>query len=152
MHVLAFIIDVVIRAMRRTSRPPLSRIGAVLMLATFAGAAPAQEGDRSASFPGAIAMSPLNERLREAVLESIRSQLLDASRAEIRFLVHFPLQRGDNGRVCGEVREPGAAGARVRTFFSIYTRAGRVLTRLEDGAFEAYLAQDTVFRNCSPRL
>ena len=104
-------------------------------------------------FPGDVGKAPLFDRLQKAIVASIEEQLLEPGRAEIRFIVHFPGTRGDNGRVCGEVIEPTADGKpRVRTFFSIYTRAGRVLTRLEDEPFEEYLAGDTVFKNCRPRL
>lgn len=103
--------------------------------------------------PGDVGKAPLSDRLKRAIVASISEQLLDPGSAEIRFIVHFPGTRSDNGRVCGEVIEPGADDKpQVRTFFSIYTRAGRVLTRLENEPFSDYLASDTVFKNCRPRL
>ncbi|MDB5572607.1 MAG: hypothetical protein JWN93_3790 [Hyphomicrobiales bacterium] len=107
-------------------------------------AARAQSGD--------LAKAPVPAATQSAILEGIRSQLLDPGSAEITFLVHFPLVRADLGRVCGEVSEPGPAGPHVRTFYALYSRTGRVLVRLEDERFADYLKQDTVFRNCSPRL
>ena len=101
---------------------------------------------------GDLARNPLSSIVRSSLDESIKSQLLDPAQAEIKVLVHFPGGRGENGRICGEVIEPGADGPRTRTFYSTYTRAGRVLTRFEDMPFAAFLQRDTVFRNCSPRL
>lgn len=101
---------------------------------------------------GDLARNPLPAMVRSSLDESIRSQLLDPAQAEIKVLVHFPGGRGENGRICGEVIEPGANGPRIRTFFSTYTRSGRALTRFEDMPFAAFLERDTVFRNCSPRL
>lgn len=101
---------------------------------------------------GEIERNPLPSMVRSSLEESIRSQLLDPAKAEIKVIVHFPGGRGENGRICGEVIEPAPEGARVRTFFSTYTRAGRALTRFEDMSFAAYVERDTVFRNCSPRL
>lgn len=105
-----------------------------------------------AQVPGDIARNPLPAMVRSSLEESIRSQLLDPSKAEIRVIVHFPGGRGENGRICGEVTEPGPDGPRIRTFFSSYTRAGRALTRFEDMPFEQFIERDNVFRNCSPRL
>lgn len=105
-----------------------------------------------AQVPGDIARNPLPAMVRSSLEESIRSQLLDPSKAEIHVLVHFPGGRGENGRICGEVTEPGPDGPRIRTFFSSYTRAGRALTRFEDMPFEQFIERDNVFRNCSPRL
>ncbi len=101
---------------------------------------------------GEIERNPLPSMVRASLEESIRSQLLEPAKAEIKIIVHFPGGRGENGRICGEVIEPGTDGPRVRTFFSTYTRAGRALTRFEDMSFAAYVERDTVFRNCSPRL
>lgn len=101
---------------------------------------------------GDVARNPLSSIVASSLRDSIMSQLLEPEKAEIRVLVHFPGGRGENGRICGEVVEPGPDGARLRTFYSIYTRAGRVLTRFDDMAFEEFLKRDNVFRNCSPRL
>jgi len=109
-------------------------------------------GSAAAQTSGEIARNPLPPMVASSLDESIRSQLLDPARAEIRIIVHFPGGRGENGRVCGEVTEPGPDGTRTRTFYSTYTRAGRALTRFEDMSFEQFLERDHVFRNCSPRL
>ena len=101
---------------------------------------------------GEIERNPLPAMVRSSLDDSIRSQLLNPGQAEIKVLVHFPGGRGENGRICGEVIEPGADGPRIRTFFSTYTRAGRALTRFEDMPFNDFIERDSVFRNCSPRL
>ncbi|MFN3888784.1 MAG: hypothetical protein ACK4MV_00195 [Beijerinckiaceae bacterium] len=106
----------------------------------------------SAQPAGDLARNPLPAMVTSSLEESIRSQLLNPASAEIKIMVHFPAGRGENGRICGEVIEPGQEGARIRTFYSTYTRAGRVLTRFEDMPFAAFLERDTVFRNCGPRL
>jgi hypothetical protein len=135
------------RTYRNIAARPAALAGVALAwLVTTACAAPP-----AAPLPGAVEQAPLTALLRTAVIDSVRAQLVAPEAADIRILVHFPSQRGDNGRVCGEVTEPGPP-ERKRAFFSIYTRAGRVLTRLEDEPFEQYLAADAVFRNCSPRL
>jgi len=105
-----------------------------------------------AQAPGDVAAHPLPPIVASGLEQSIRAQLLDPSRAKIRVIVHFPGGAGENGRVCGEVAEPAAAGERVRTFVATYTRAGRVLTRFEEGPFAQFLERDSVFRNCGPRL
>lgn len=118
-------------------------------LAALAGllAAPAvAQGQGEATIP------PLPPMVVSGLEQSIRAQLADPSRAKIRVIVHFPGGAGENGRICGEVTEPAAAGERVRTFVSSYTRAGRALTRFEDGPFAQFLERDSVFRNCGPRL
>ena len=107
---------------------------------------------RRAQTPGDVARNPLPAMVASSLEESIRSQLLDPAKAEIHIIVHFPGGRGENGRICGEVTEPGPDGPRIRTFYSSYTRAGRALTRFEDMRFEQFLERDNVFRNCSPRL
>lgn len=119
--------------------------GAFAAFAMASSAALAQGG-------GEIERNPLPSMVRSSLEESIRSQLLNPAMAEIKIIVHFPGGRGENGRICGEVIEPGPEGPRVRTFVSTYTRAGRALTRFEDMPFAAYVERDTVFRNCSPRL
>lgn len=101
---------------------------------------------------GEAARNPVPAMVASSLEESIRSQLLDPAKAEIKVLVHFPGGRGENGRICGEVTEPGKDGPHVRTFYSTYTRAGRVLTRFEDMRFAEFQERDSVFRNCSPRL
>jgi len=101
---------------------------------------------------GDIASNPLPSIVAGSLEDSIRTQVLDPGKAEIRVLVHFPSGRGENGRICGEVIEPAEGGKRVRTFYSTYTRSGRVLTRFDDLPFEEFLERDTVFRNCRPRL
>lgn len=117
-------------------------IGAFVAAAASASAQPA----------GEVARNPLPAMVRSSLDESIRSQLLDPASAEINIIVHFPGGRGENGRICGEVIEPAPGAPRIRTFYSTYTRAGRVLTRFEDMRFTEFLERDTVFRNCSPRL
>lgn len=121
---------------------PLRAAFALLALAT---AAAAQQ-------PGAIARNPLPAMVASSLEDSIRSQLLEPATAEIKIVVHFPAGRGENGRICGEVTEPREEEPRIRTFYSTYTRAGRVLTRFEDMPFIEFLKRDNVFRNCSPRL
>lgn len=101
---------------------------------------------------GDVARNPVPAMVASSLDESIRTQLLDPAKAEIKVLLHFPGGRGENGRICGEVTEPGRDGPHVRTFYSTYTRAGRVLTRFEDMPFAEFQERDTVFRNCSPRL
>ena len=101
---------------------------------------------------GEIARNPLSSMVASSLEESIRSQLLNPAKAEIRVIVHFPGGRGENGRICGEVTDLGADGPRTRTFYSTYTRSGRVLTRFDDLRFDVFLERDGVFRNCSPRL
>lgn len=132
--------DGVIRFRARISPGPLA-----LMLALLAGGAAAQQS-------GEIARNPLPSMVASSLEESIRSQLIEPAKAEIKIIVHFPGGRGENGRICGEVTELGANGARTRTFYSSYTRSGRVLTRFDDLRFDVFLERDGVFRNCSPRL
>ena len=121
-------------------RAPLAL--AFTMLAT--GAFSQQTGD--------IERNPLPSFVASSLNESIRSQLLDPTEAKIDIIVHFPSGRGENGRICGEVTEPGPDGPRIRTFYATYTRAGRVLARFEPMRFSEFLERDTVFRNCRPRL
>ncbi len=102
--------------------------------------------------PGDIAGAPLSPALQEAVSEAVRAQLLEPGRAQIRLLLHFPPHRGDLGRVCGEISEGDAQGARRRAFYATYARTGRVLARVEEVSLADYLKQDLVFRNCGPRL
>lgn len=101
---------------------------------------------------GAAISNPVSSMVASSLDESIRSQLLEPAKAEIKVLVHLPGGRGENGRICGEVTEVTADGPRTRTFYSTYTRAGRVLTRFEDMRLAEFLERDAVFRNCSPRL
>ena len=101
---------------------------------------------------GDVARNPLPAMVTSSLEESIRSQLLEPAKAQIQIKVHFPGGRGENGRICGEVIEPGPDAPRIRTFYSSYTRAGRVLTRFDDLRFDQFLERDNVFRNCSPRL
>lgn len=123
-------------------RRPLTATLAFLSLATAALAQ--QAGD--------IARNPLPAIVASSLEDSIRSQLLDPSTAEVKIIVHFPAGRGENGRICGEVMEAGEGEPRIRTFYSTYTRAGRVLTRFADMGFSEFRKRDNVFRNCSPRL
>ncbi len=106
----------------------------------------------SAQAPGEIAKAPLSQMLQAAVLEGVRAQILDPANARVEPLLHFPPQRGDNGRVCGEVSERTPDGEKIRAFYASYTRSGRVLVRLEDLRLSDYLEQDKVFKNCGPRL
>jgi hypothetical protein len=101
---------------------------------------------------GDVALNPVPSMVASSLMESIRSQLLEPAKAEIKIVVHLPGGRGENGRICGEVTEQTASGPRTRTFFSTYTRAGRALTRFEDLPLAQFLERDAVFRNCSPRL
>ncbi len=101
---------------------------------------------------GDAALNPVPPMVASSLEESIRSQLLEPAKAEIKVVIHLPGGRGENGRICGEVTEPTASGPRTRTFVSTYTRAGRVLTRFEDMRLDQFLERDAVFRNCSPRL
>jgi hypothetical protein len=120
---------------------------ALIALAILGPAAPV-----GGQTPGDIARAPLSATLEAAVTEAVRAQVLDPARAQVRPLLHFPPQRGDLGRVCGEVIEEGAQGPRQRAFYASYARTGRVLARIEDMSLADYLKQDTVFRNCGPRL
>lgn len=122
-------------------------IMATVILAVMAGAGPAL-----AQTPGDIAKAPLSAMLQNSVLEGVRAQVVFSADVKVQPMLHFPPQRGDNGRVCGEVIENTPEGERVRAFFASYTRSGRVLVRLEDMRLTDYLAQDKVFRNCGPRL
>lgn len=124
----------------------VARMVSLSLLAMLcAGAALGQE-------PGDIRANPLPSFVASSLDQSIRSQIVAPAKAQIRVLVHFPGGAGENGRICGEVIEAPPEGERVRTFVSTYTRAGRVLTRFEDGPFREFVARDSVFRNCSPRL
>lgn len=105
-----------------------------------------------AQAPGDIARAPLSPMLLASVMEGVRSQVLYSADLQVRPMLHFPPQRGDNGRVCGEAVEQTPEGERVRAFYASYTRTGRVLVRLEDMRLEEYLLQDKVFKNCGPRL
>jgi hypothetical protein len=122
-------------------------IMATVILAVMAGAGPAL-----AQTPGDIAKAPLSAMLQAAMLEGVRTQVIFSADVKVQPMLHFPPQRGDNGRVCGEVIENTPEGERVRAFYASYTRSGRVLIRLEDMRLADYLAQDKVFRNCGPRL
>ena len=127
--------------------PLINRLRAPLALALTvlaSGAFSQQLGD--------VERNPLPSIVASSLNESIRSQLLDPANSEVKIMVHFPAGRGENGRICGEVTEPGKDGPRIRTFFATYTRAGRVLARFEDMRLADFLERDTVFRNCSPRL
>lgn len=99
-----------------------------------------------------VALNPVPNMVASSLDESIRSQLLDPAKAQIKVIVHLPGGRGENGRICGEVTEHTATGPRIRTFVTSYTRAGRALTRFEDMRLTEFIERDTVFRNCSPRL
>ncbi len=123
-----------------------------LMIGAALLAPPSLGGARAQAQSGDIAKAPIPQATQSAISEGIKSQLLDPASATITFLVHFPLVRADLGRVCGEVSEPGPTGPHIRTFTALYARTGRVLVRLEDVRFADYLSQDSVFRNCSPRL
>lgn len=101
---------------------------------------------------GDVALNPVPTMVASSLDESIRSQLLEPAKAQIKIVIHLPGGRGENGRICGEVTEPTASGPRTRTFVSTYTRAGRALTRFEDMPLAQFLERDAVFRNCSPRL
>lgn len=101
---------------------------------------------------GDVALNPVPNMVTSSLNESIRSQLLEPAKAEIKVMVHLPGGRGENGRICGEVTESTANGPRIRTFVTSYTRAGRALTRFEDMRLAEFIERDTVFRNCSPRL
>jgi len=122
-------------------------IMATVILAVMAGAGPAL-----AQTPGDIAKAPLSAMLQNSVLEGVRTQVIFSADVKVQPMLHFPPQRGDNGRVCGEVTENTLEGERVRAFYASYTRSGRVLIRLEDIRLADYLEQDKVFRNCGPRL
>jgi hypothetical protein len=132
--------------MRRSTAHALAALA--VLLATPAMA----QGQGQAAAPAEVAAPPLPPMVASGLEQSIRAQLADPARAKIRVIVHFPGGAGENGRICGEVIEPGAAGERVRTFVSGYTRAGRVLTRFEEGPFPQFLERDSVFRNCGSRL
>ena len=121
--------------------------GALAIIASLGPSAPA-----GAQPAGDIAAAPLSPMLQAAVAEAVRAQTLEPARTQVRPLIHFPPQRGDLGRVCGEVSEETPQGARVRAFYATYARTGRVLARIEDMSLEDYLRQDAVFRNCGPRL
>lgn len=124
------------------------RASALLALAlASAAAAPAR-----AQAPGDPATHPLPAMVAGSLEQSVRALVLDPGRTKIRVMAHFPGGAGENGRICGEIVEPDAGGERVRTFVATYTRAGRVLARLEDGPFSDFVARDSVFRHCSPRL
>ena len=134
--------------MRRSTAHTLGALAVLLATSAMAQG----QGQSPAPSPAEIAPPPLPAMVASGLEQSIRTQLADPSRARIRVIVHFPGGAGENGRICGEVIEPGAAGERVRTFVSGYTRAGRVLTRFEEGPFPQFLERDSVFRNCGPRL
>ena len=112
----------------------------------------ASAGPALAQTPGDIAKAPLSAMLQAAMLEGVRAQVIFSADVKVQPMLHFPPQRGDNGRVCGEVTENTLEGERVRAFYASYTRSGRVLIRLEDMRLADYLEQDKVFRNCGPRL
>lgn len=116
------------------------------IILTFAGSG------ALAQTPGDIAKAPLSAMLMSSVVEGVRSQVIYPADLQVLPMLHFPPQRGDNGRVCGEAVEKTPEGNRVRAFYASYTRSGRVLVRLEDMRLEEYLEQDKVFRNCGPRL
>lgn len=121
-------------------------IMATVILA-IAGARPAL-----AQMPGDIAKAPLSAMLQNSISEGVLAQVLFRADVKVQAMLHFPPQKSDNGRVCGEVIETTPDGERVRAFYASYTRSGRVLVRLEDMRLEEYLEQDKVLRNCSPRL
>jgi len=128
-------------------RIPHAARAALIAIAILGPAAPV-----GGQTPGDIAQAPLSAMLEAAVTDAVRAQVLDPARAQVRLLLHFPPHRGDLGRVCGDVIEDSAQGQRQRAFYATYARTGRVLARVEDVSLQEYLKQDSVFRNCGPRL
>ena len=73
----------------------------------------ASAGPALAQTPGDIAKAPLSAMLQAAMLEGVRAQVIFSADVKVQPMLHFPPQRGDNGRVCGEVIENTPEGERV---------------------------------------